>query len=232
MNKNSKIEVFINPLQLLEIDDPWASAIKKSLTPDAIFKFMCTPGVPSDIESLSNRYKEISQEKPRLFIAPHDQRILEKLIWPLRHAKASYIVGNFLSTISLCGMVAEMIAIFIFEISLLDDLVIKSKKGDVVSSEYFEKLTQDQRVKILFKNKVIDNILKTEFDFIRQTRRKYLHLWSHDHDLLPHDALTIFHTMVSIVVKAFGLDISHGELVLKPNVLKYLNKSGTYKTKE
>jgi hypothetical protein len=113
------ISVFVNPLQLLEVDEPWAPVSPKSPTAEDLFKFMCTPGVPSDAGSLTARYKEISQERARLFVAPDDQRILEKLVWPLRHAKASYVVGNFLSTIALCRAVTEMMAFFLFEISVL-----------------------------------------------------------------------------------------------------------------
>ena len=80
-------------------------------------RFLCTPGTKSDIESLIDRYHEINKESQGFFIAPSDERILSKIIWSLRNAKACYMVGNYLGAISLCGMVAEMLAILIYEIS-------------------------------------------------------------------------------------------------------------------
>ena len=74
------------------------------------------------MKSLIKRYKEISKEKVRFFAAPAEERILNKLVWPLRNAKASYMVGNYLGTIALCGMVSEMVAILLFDISDFKDI--------------------------------------------------------------------------------------------------------------
>jgi hypothetical protein len=225
---DSTIPVFVNPLQLLEVDEPWASMSPKPPTADDIFKFMCTPGVPSDLDSLTARYKEISQEKARLFAVPDDQRILEKLVWPLRHAKASYVVGNFLSTIALCGAVAEMMALFLFEISVLEGIEVKDSTGSAVMSKAFERERQVDRLKILLANNLIGADLKTDFDLIRTTRRKYQHLWSQDHASLQADSLAVFISTVAVVVGSLGLSMNAGKVVLKPAVLKYLQKQGLY----
>ena len=105
----------INPLAFLEVDEPWAQG-EAIVQPEEILNYMC-PTTSSSIDNLIVRYKEISIENPRLSIVPAEDRILEKLIWPLRHAKASFVIGNYLGTISLCGMVAEMVAILYFDIS-------------------------------------------------------------------------------------------------------------------
>jgi hypothetical protein len=225
---DSTISVFVNPLQLLEVDEPGASMSPKPPTADDIFKFMCTPGVPSDLESLTTRYKEISQEKARLFAVPDDQRILEKLVWPLRHAKASYVVGNFLSTIALCGAVAEMMALFLFEISMLEGTEVKDSAGSTVTSKAFEHKRQVDRLKILLANNLIEADLKTDFDLVRTTRRKYQHLWSQDHASLQTDSLNVFISTVAVVVGSLGLSVNAGKVVLKPGVLKYLQKQGLY----
>jgi hypothetical protein len=102
MMSETSFEAFLNPLQLLEGDEPWSSALKRPLTYKAFVEFLCTPGLQADLASLVERYQEISREQRRLFAAPTEERILEKLIWPLRHAKAGYVVGNYLGTISLC----------------------------------------------------------------------------------------------------------------------------------
>lgn len=218
------IEGFINPLQLLQIDSPWASLSKRDPIAQDILEFLCTPGVPSDVASLAARYQEISQEPVRLSVVPRDQRILEKLVWPLRHAKASYIVGNFLSTIALSGTVAEMLALFLFELSVVERVELKDGKGAVISAEAFEKLGQSERVRTLAKNGRIDDPLKRQLDRIRAIRKKYLHFWSKDHDELPKDSLLIFQDTVAATVKAFGFGIANGAITLKPSVLEYLKR--------
>ena len=122
MNDSKKSEgklfkVWLNPLQLIDVDEPWSRVSEKELKPEDLIKFLCTPGIECDEKGLIQRYQEISQEKKRLFAAPAEERILEKLVWPLRHAKASYMVGNYLGTISLSGMVSEMVAMLFFEMS-------------------------------------------------------------------------------------------------------------------
>jgi hypothetical protein len=226
MDDDISIDVFINPLAFLEVDQPWASLGEREPTPQDIFNFLCTPGVPADVRSLTGRYKEISREESRLFVAPNDQRILEKLIWPLRHAKASYILGNFLSTIALCGVVTEMLAIFIFELAQIEGIEIKNENGDEISGQAFEKMGQKNRVRTLWNSGVINEKVKSNYDLVRTSRRKYLHLWSQDHDILSRDSVAVFNATVLIVVNAFGLGIENGALSVKPSVISYLKKTG------
>jgi hypothetical protein len=228
MSADKLIEIYVNPLQFIEVDEPWASIEKQEITPEAILNFICTPGIGSEIDELVSRYKEISIEKPRLFAAPYEQRILDKLIWPLRHAKAGYMIGNYLGTIALCGMVAEMVAILLFEISnfsLNNKPMSEQNQSSVFGSE-FEKLGQDRRVKILYAYGIIDDHLKKAFDQIRTKRKRYLHIWSQDHDRLPADAIEAYNAAISIVVSAIGQDLQEGKLVLNPKLVKYLDQKG------
>jgi hypothetical protein len=231
MTDEKTIEVFINPLQLLDIDEPWASIIDHKPTLESIVEFICTPSIGSDLESLVSRYKEISKEKPRLFAAPAEQRLLDKLIWPLRHAKAGYMAGNYVGTIALCGMVAEMVAMLLFEIASfsLNNKPMTERDQISVFGRKFEKLGQERRVQILHAYGVINNDLKEAFDLIRITRNKYLHLWSQDHELLPADAIATFNAAISIAVAAIGQNIKDGKLILNPSLVKYLAQKGIYK---
>src|SRR5690349_11067494 len=111
------IRVFVNPLQMLELDEPWTDhVVDNALTPDVFLQFLCIPAVASDTKSLGIRYKEISIERVRLFAPPDEATIMERLVWPLRHAKAAYVVGNYLATIALAGVVAEMTALLLWDV--------------------------------------------------------------------------------------------------------------------
>jgi len=187
MPEDKLIEVFLNPLQFLEIDEPWAAFQKEGPSLEAVLGFICTPGIGSDLKNIIKRYREISVEKTRLFAAPHEQRILDKLVWPLRNAKAAYMCGNYLGTIALCGMVAEMVAMLLFEITHfhLNNRPMSEKDQISVFGRKFEKLGQDRRVQILSAYGVINKNLEDAFEGIRKIRNRYLHLWSQDHEQLP-----------------------------------------------
>ncbi|KAA3613861.1 MAG: hypothetical protein DWQ05_16430 [Calditrichaeota bacterium] len=235
MKKEKHLEAQINPLQFLEVDDPWAQANKtSSVTHEAVVNFICKPGISSSLDELVNRYKEISTERPRINIAPAEDRILEKLIWPLHYAKSSYMLGHPLGTISLCGMVAEMVSILLFEISkfIINDHEMTSEEQKQIFGSTFEKLGQDRRVQILKAYDIVDENIKQSFDLIRTTRRKYLHLWSHDLDQISVDARNVFTEAVKLVIRAIGQDFKDGKLVLNPALLKYLERNGVYKGAE
>lgn len=234
MSEDKLIEVFLNPLQFLEIDEPWATLQKGEPSLEAVLDFICTPSIGSDLKSLIERYREISVEKTRLFAAPHEQRILDKLVWPLRNAKAGYMCGNYLGTIALCGMVAEMVAILIFQITSfrLNNRPMSEKDQISVFGRKFEKLGQDRRVQILSAYGVIDRNLEEAFESIRITRNRYLHLWSQDHEQLPVDVVKSFEAAALLVVSVIGQNIKDGKLVMNPALVRYLEQKGTYKAED
>jgi hypothetical protein len=231
MSDDKLIEVFLNPLQFLEVDEPWASLERKEPSVEAVLDFICTPGIGSGLKSIIKRYREISVEKTRLFAAPFEQRILDKLVWPLRNAKAGYMCGNYLGTIALCGMVAEMVAMLLFQITnfRLNNRPMSEKDQISVFGRKFEKLGQDRRVQILSAYGVIGKNLEEAFESIRITRNRYLHLWSQDHEQLPVDAVKSFEAAVLLVVSVIGQNIKDGKLVMNPALVRYLEQKGTYK---
>ena len=230
MTARTVFEAWINPLQFLHVDEPWASSLNQALDEHAVLSFLCTPGLDVTLSALADRYREISQEKDRLFAVPAEPRILAKLVWPLRHAKAGYMLGNYLGTISLCGMVAEMVAIMLFEMSeiRINDRPLTPATQAAVFGRTFENLGQDRRVDVLAAHGTIDEVTKRAFDLIRTKRKRYLHLWSQDHEQLPNDARAVYQAAVAIVVRAIGQDIEDGKIRLNPQLIKYLGKSGVF----
>jgi hypothetical protein len=221
-------QAWVNPLAFLDVDEPWASVDKQQPNLDAVVGFLCPPGTAADVESLIARYKEISTEPVRLFAAPADPRILEKLVWPLRHAKGSYMVGNYLAVIALCGMVAEMLAVLAWELgeATLRGNAMSAADERALFGSAFERLGQERRVQVLGAYGMIDATARGRFDTVREIRRKYLHVWSQDHDDLPNDAKACFHAAVALVTTTIGQDIKEGKIVLNPQLIKYLERRG------
>jgi len=168
MNKNKTFKAWINPLAFLEVDEPWATHAPSAINTETVLKYACTPDITSGVDGIIKRYKEISKEEKRLFAAPAEDHILEKLVWPLKHAKSCYMFGNYLGTISLCGMVAEMVAMLLFEISdfMINNKVLDEEGQKGLFGSTFEKLSQDRRSEILHTYNLIDDELKSAFDTI------------------------------------------------------------------
>jgi hypothetical protein len=227
------IKAWINPLAFVEVDLALPDKpVEASL--EAILRFLCPASTPSDPATLVNRYREISAEPVRLFAAPAEDRILDKLIWPLRHAKASYMVGNYLAVIALCGMVAEMVTLLMWEIAEVQlngrDLCESDERALFGST--FERLGQERRIQVLSAYGLIDESTKGRFETPKDIRRRYLHLWSQDHESLPRDAVKAYYAAVALVATVIGQDVQDGRIVINNKLVKYLERKGVYAPRE
>ncbi len=229
MPDENLISARVNPLAFLEVDEPWAKFFDSPVTLENVLEYLCTPGIPSDIDAIICRYKEISVESPRIFAAPVDERILSKLIWPLKHAKGSYALGNYIGSIALCGMVSEMVAIMLFD---LHSFRINKQEMDEsiqqsIFGSKFEKLGQDRRVSILKTYGLISDEQKKIYDKVRNIRRKYLHFWSQSDAKIESDAVDCFTSTVKIVIDGLGLSIEDGKLILRPAIIRRLEENAS-----
>ena len=91
---------------------------------------------------------------------------------PLRNAKAAFVLGNYFGVIALCGLVAEMIAILLFEMAH-DDMPADEQEG--LFGREFADLGQERRVAVLRAKRLIDTQQIQWFGTIRGLRRKHLH---------------------------------------------------------
>ena len=157
----------INPLAFPKLDLSSAPDSPDLPNDQDVLEFVCSPGVPADAASIASRYREIVSEPVRLIVAPAEQRILDKLVWPLRHAKASYMVGNYLAVIALARMVAEMVAILrwdIAEVSMNGQPMTSEIQKAMFGYRTFERLGQEQSIKVLEACGLIDGAAKGRFE--------------------------------------------------------------------
>lgn len=221
---------FVNPLAFLEVDEPWASITPCEVKAEDVLRFLCGPNTEADVPSIVTRYRQISTEgENRIFISPAVPQILDRLIWPLRHAKGAYALGDYITTIALCGMAAEMTAILIFDVG--GAFLMKGGETRPLDSETqtrlfgstFERLGQERRVKVLRAMDRIDDAVATDFDSVRNTRRGYLHLFSKEREEIAKDARGVFLATVRLVRFALGLSVlPDGRVGLRPEIIKYL----------
>jgi hypothetical protein len=182
---------------------------------------LITPGTNYDIKTIVQRYKKISEGEPGIFVVPAEENILNKIIWPLKQAKVNYIIGNYVGVISLCGIVAEMIAMMTYEISD-ESCKLKSKCGCID----FERCGQEQRVKILKECGMIDDIKKGYYDLIRDKRKKYIHYWSTNHKSIAKDSLVTYKKSLQLVYSVIAQEIRDNSFVVNSDMQNYLRRMG------
>jgi hypothetical protein len=233
MAEDLKLHGQINPMVLFSLE-PVIPGIDVSPSPDAILHDLCAPGVKSSVDAMLTRCGQVAQAGNALAIVPSEKSILTKVVWPLRNAKACYVMGNYLGTIALCGMMTEMAAIVIFEVA---SPVVRGKPLDrrrqvEMYGCRFELLGQERRVEELKKLGVIRGGLVDAFDTVRVVRRRYLHIWSHDHGAVARDAARVFQASMVIAVALMGVRFEEGKALLTPAMVRYLKKRGLYEPME
>jgi hypothetical protein len=213
---------YVNPLAFIEVEEPWITAHPVVPTEEHLRAYLCQPGLGHSLGDIITRYKSISvEDNDRIIIAPPG--ILERLIWPLRHAKSSFALGNFGGCVALCGMVSEMTAYLIFEASdeHFGRARIARKHLQHFKAGAFERLGQGARTQVLLELGWIDRASKERFDSVRRARNKYLHLFSASLEDLEKDAIEAFLSTVKNVREALGLNVKDGKLILKPEMLAW-----------
>lgn len=181
-------------------------------------------------EEIMKRYVEATTEELHSPIVPHSEEILDRLLNPLRSAKVNYCLGDYLVVIASCGVVGEMLAILVWK---MNDIKLKSSS---ISEEQerglfgrsFERMGQEQRLKIL---KTFDAITSEQCDVftaIKDSRRPYLHLWSAKKQDEKNEALTIFKKTFGLFKEITGIGLADaGMIKVNPLLMSFLNRSLT-----
>ena len=174
---------FVNPLIWPALDPDVAEKRRLVADETSALGFFCVPpGKEPDLTEMMTRYREIHEAEPSEgdFVFPNETTINEKIVWPLRQAKACYIVENYLGTIALASLIAEMVAILMFELSrptqngqpLMEDAERR------IFGDRFQDLGQHRRVEILSAYGLIGKAEEEAFRQVIGTRRKHLHHFS------------------------------------------------------
>jgi hypothetical protein len=194
----------------------------------------CTP--PRSIAVVRRSWpvtKEIAAVAHPFPIVSAEPTILGKLVWPLRHAKGSYALGNYLAPIALCGMVGEMVAILLWDIAkvTLQGHPITETEQRAMFGNTFEKLGQERRVDILHALKLVDD----HHDGLRQPAR--------DPPEVPSFPVTDTCTggagrppgvrgCRQVVAVVLGVTFKEGSVVLRPELMTYLTEKGIVQPQE
>jgi len=199
---------------------------QKQANLEIVLGFLCWPGSDHKVEDLKARYDYINRISNKLKIAPVEKSLLDKVIWPLRQAKASFVLSNYISTVSTCGFIAEMIVILLFNISSINvntnALSLDDQKN--MFGDSFENLGQSRRINVLYAFKILDTKMRSILLEIKNIRNRYMHFFSQDYESLKKDAKRIYEKTEEIVTLVIGQEIKDGKFVLNANLLRYIEK--------
>jgi hypothetical protein len=224
-----RVDILLNPFRFLAAD-LFLHGGGPQPTVEQLLRYLCTNDLDANMVAFLDRYKRLSQpDKPQMSMAPAEKDILNKMVFPLHHAKSSYLLGNYIGVVALCGMVAEMIAIMFYRLANLRfngiPFTEAQEKGLFAGS--FEKLGQDRRVHILASLQLIDTSTKIQFDSIRDLRKKYLHYLSEDHTDIERDSLKALSATEDLLSRLIQPRLVDGVVQFGPNLIEYLTKQGT-----
>ena len=216
----------VNPLMCPEIDCPGPG--REPLSAAHVLDYLVSPDFDRSVEAFAKRYAEIRPSPEVLAVAPRETKILEKLIWPLRQAIGSYALANYLGCIAQCGMVGEMVAMLLWDISKPQHQghAMTASEQEALFGSSFEKLGQERRVRVLATLGLIDDATKKAFDELRSIRKRYLHFLSQAHDNIADDARRSFSAAATLSKVALGISFQNGAVVLRPELVEYLKERG------
>ena len=216
--RKKKMQIFLNPSWVLEWDPRFPSSqLPANPTPERLLEFFCSLGKRSDMAAFRKRYFKVSEEERRLDISVEEPEIKENLFVPLRQAKTNYILGDYVGSIALCGIVAEKLAILIHNMS----------KPDEARREKFEKKWgQSERVKELKRRKLIDEQCTNDFEDIMKYRKSALHHWNTVEGRTAERAAQAYAAATRLVDATTEFKIEAGVLTMNPKLWEYLEGKG------
>ena len=223
MSKKS-IPVFVNPLKIIEWEpgfNPRQTSEAPALRP--MLQSLCSLDAPSDIPECRKRYEQLSEFDHSLFVSIEEPEIKKNLFDPLRQAKTNYILGNYVGSIALCGIVAEKLAILIF---------IMNKPDRNELHKYDKQYSQEDRVKMLKNARFIEKQSESDFTFIRKARRSSLHHWNTSEERTAAKAMQTYAAATRLVKAATDFGFSNGALTMNPKLWEYLESKGVISARD
>ena len=210
----------LNLFKLFEWDPDFSQVMNLPENPtyERLLEYLCSIDMESDMSAFKSRYVQVSETDRDLIINFIEAEIDENLVSPLRQAKTNYILGNYVGTIVLCGIVAEKVALFTY----------KKNTTDEAECEKFDDLYQPERVKRLKKLGYIDEQSEKDFKFLIGVRRSYLHHWNIPEARTAERAVQSYAAAVRLIFAVIHISFDDGTVFMDDRTFEYLEKRGVF----
>lgn len=218
MGKDILVQInFFGPVITNLADEDIPKLINGELKPVAeIYKILLESFFEFPLSALSvpiiKRYMEVTTKEIHSSIVPSTEQLHVKLLRPLSSAKRNYCLGDYLATIAVSGMIAEMLTGLIW--------VMHGDSKEKINGKRFDDLSHAKRINLLLSEKIIPKLLYDDFDFIKKIRNKYLHSWKADFSNEKKDAMASVKKAFKLYKKVVQVSQKGGKVAINPLLLK------------
>ena len=181
-------------------------------------------------KEILERYLESSHPDMYIPIVPHYRKIVDKIVQPLKSAKYSYCLEEYVSTVSLCGLVGEMLAILTWKIKpiSLNGRILNEEDEKILFGSSFEKLSQKKRLNVLKGLELISKEQEKMFNNLRNSRRPYLHLWTSDMIHVKEISFKCLKDAFILFKQIFEIKLIGGSsITINPLILRLIKENKT-----
>lgn len=222
---NVRMPVFVRPLAIPIIDDLLAGSRQSSaegVALELLAGFVGDRGDP--IEVVRGRYRQVTDEEKEPIVVPRHESLMRHILRPLLEAKQCYILRMPVACIAQAGLVGEMVALWRFRMlqSTIDGRAFTEELQKLILGREFDKLGQEERVRVLRGLEEIEPDVVTAFGELRALRRKYLHFMVDPSVDVDADARRALQYAALLVVRTLGVTFAEGKLVLPERVARYI----------
>lgn len=185
----------------------------------------------SDISAeMVERYIEVTPDSHQA-ITPAHEKIRARIIEPLRIAKKSYCLEEYISSIALSGIVGETMAHVLFQLyeTSINGTAIDSDLQKAIFGKRFDELGQMRRIEILSKLRYSHPDQEAMLRGLQNTRRPYMHWWNlgKTADDIKDDAKNAVTTATKLFSSVFDIKLaSASSISIDDRVKAFLDRIG------
>lgn len=216
---------WVRPLSLLSLRISPYEHLTEHVDPGQLLQDFCNDWTSQAVERIRARFLRVDTPELDIFVVPAENMVLDKLVWPLRHAKIAFCRSDFLGCIAICGMVCEMATVFVYElVAEASDLSrLESEDREILSEGTYETLRQQERIKGLLRMRVIPQNLAENLDKVRKIRREYLHFLKKDYSAIEDDACQAYEATCLTVKTLVGIPLDDkGKFRIPSHLERYM----------
>jgi hypothetical protein len=221
-----KLPVYLRPLSITALKEPLP--VNVSHDPgDVALMFLgdLVQDRTNPLNVMRQRYCDVTNETGEPFVVPRHDAIMRHVVRPLIEAKQCYVLGMPVACIAQAGLVGEMVALWRFRMLQphLDGPPRDEELQKLLRGREFDKLGQEERVRILRAFDPMDNETVQAFGGLRSLRRDYLHFMIEKkrRDVDKDARLALRHANM-LVTKTLNVSFDEGMIVLPPDVMRYI----------
>ena len=220
-----KLPVYLRPLSITALKEPLPENVSHA-PGDVALMFLgdLVQDRTNPLNVMRQRYCDVTNQTGEPFVVPRHDAIMRHVVRPLIEAKQCYVLGMPVACIAQAGLVGEMVALWRFRMLQphLDGTPPDEELQKLLRGREFDKLGQEERVRILRALDQMDDETVQAFGGLRSLRRQYLHFMIDKQRDVDRDARRALQHANMLVIKTLNVSFDEGMIVLPPGVMRHI----------